>query len=142
MTKKIITYAVSVLLTLSLVFLVTHSLAQQTPEMTDPLGVKSESEEMMFVIGGTLGLAEFCPAYGVDYRYLVGPVIEGFRRELEAKEDITDLLTFNLAIRLAERAWLYSPSVDRFINMVSTDADLSRVCRDKHQEAIMISKFK
>ena len=142
MTKKIITFALSVLLLLSLVLLAGGSFAQDTTGMSEPIGVKNKKHKTLLVVGGTLGLSEFCRAYGVDYRYVAAPVIKGFKRIFGTDEMTTEWLIFDDAVRRGERGWLYSPKIDRFINMARSDVNTSDLCRAKHQDAITISKMK
>ena len=107
---------------------------------------QSSSEwEEKFLIGPTrsvasyLGLAEFCAAYGVDFRPLANELTKGYRENLLANEPRMSS-AFSSGLTAGRQGMLYSVKAQRFLNLLESLPLPPRACQIAHQQVIQVSK--
>ncbi len=94
------------------------------------------------MVGGYLGMAEFCTAYGIDFRPTASLVRDGFRQNVFP--DYTDprRMAFDAGVRFGTRGIIYSPQAGDYLNVVTSGTDVRQFCRVAHQQTMQISQTK
>ena len=85
----------------------------------------SPEEETLLTVAGYVGLAEFCWAYGVDYRDAAREVSRSMMAEVESTSPAQGRL-LRAGLEAAARGEIYSAAVGDFIAVYeSTDVELA-----------------
>lgn len=99
-------------------------------------------DDALLMVASYLGIAEFCTAYGVDFRNVAAPVISGFRDNILPSEDSSKSIAFDAALRAGKLGRLYSPQLGAFVDLPKQGANMVQVCSQAHQQVLLISKMK
>ncbi len=95
----------------------------------------------MLTMASYLGSAEFCAAYGVDYRETASMVIAGINRINEFDDTFTKT-DFNIAVEKGHFGEIFSAQAKRYVSLSKESADIFESCKTAHLQVIKISKAK
>jgi hypothetical protein len=94
------------------------------------------------MVGGYIGMAEFCTAYGVDFRSLANMVRDGMRQNVFPNYADPNRMAFEDGVRWGTRGMVYSPQAGDFLNMANNGSDMRQFCQFAHQKMVQISQMK
>ena len=108
----------------------------------EPVGLaKSKAHASLAMAASYLGMAEFCTAYGVDFQAVAQRTIDRFRRDT-LRDDDHALFIFDKMVRAGSLGNLYSPQIDKLIDLIAEGADLRNSCDVSYRQVLIISKIK
>ena len=94
--------------------------------------------------GSYLGMADYCTAYGVDYRTLAHSTLDRFRakpfwRQEDKVRAKAMSAVFEESVVAGTHGQLYSVQAAKFITMSELGRDMMKVCTAAHEQAKLIS---
>lgn len=95
----------------------------------------------MLTVASYLGSAEFCAAYGVDYRETANRVLGGINQFYEFDDNFTKI-DFNTAVENGHFGELFSLQANSYVSLSKESADIFESCKDAHLQVIKIAKAK
>jgi len=99
-----------------------------------------DEKDHLKMMASYLGIAEFCNAYGVDFRNKANKVLQGILETTNFDKSLTRT-ELNTYLEKGNFGELYSIVKGDYLS-VSTSSDPFKTCRDAHLEVIKISKLK
>lgn len=123
-------------LTSLIVILLTFSFVASS----QPLERLTRHDENVLTMVGYIGLADFCWAYGVDYRELAHRVKDSIIEDAEQKSARYERLVY-LAFEAAARGNIYSRSVGDMINL-SDSTDTRQACDNMYAQFQRIARMR
>ena len=99
-----------------------------------------DEKDHLKMMASYLGIAEFCNAYGVDFRNTANEVLQGILETTNFDKSLTRT-ELNTYLEKGNFGELYSIVKGNYLS-VSTFSDPFKTCRDAHLEVIKISKLK
>jgi hypothetical protein len=94
------------------------------------------------MVGSYLGMADFCAAYGIDFRPLAHQVRDGFRVNAMPDTGDPNRMIFDDSVQQGTRGILYSLQTGQFVDVPASGADMRMVCQSAHQQVVRISQMK
>ena len=97
-------------------------------------------EQNILVVVGYVGLADFCWAYGVDYREIAHKVKKSIIADAQEEGVGTERLVY-VGFEAAARGNIYSPSVGDMINL-SDSTNTKQACKNMYVQFQKIARMK
>ncbi len=115
---------------------------QEDPDLDTMRLNLPKDEANVAMLAGQLGLADFCVAYGVDFRERSGRIRDKLGSAPYLQDNPSRFLTFSRMYELGRRAVLYSVKEDVVLDMVAGGADMKRVCAEAFRGTMAFDRLK
>jgi hypothetical protein len=118
-------------------------LAAMLPAVAGEVDHLDDRAGRVAMAGSYLGMSDFCPAHGVDFREIAHPLIEKMSQKAywaKVNPERSDYLTlvFGQAVKAGGRGELYSVEMARYIVMTEMHSDMRRICEEARRQAATI----
>lgn len=100
----------------------------------------SSTQENLLVAVGYVGLAEYCWAYGVDYRSKANVVKDSILEEFSS-DDYVNYRLANFAFDAAARGEIYSPAAEDFVSLKDS-SDIETACNNMYVQFQRLSRIR
>ena len=120
--------------------LLVFSFAYSGVAKSQSLGSLTSDEKDILTAVGYVGLADFCWAYGIDYRELAHQVKDSIIADAE-KEGFRYERLVHVGLEAGARGYIYSRSVDDMINLADS-TDTQQACDNMYAQFQRIARLK